>query len=92
MSCFLVKETGCLIVKLREPEKPGGGMHRAQGYHIGPFRAGEHIFREGDPILLSRCFWASVQGIMEEMAMDKEMEAPDPEWIVAILRKEASGN
>ena len=50
------------------------------------------IFREGDPILLSRCFWASVQGIMEEMAMDKEMEAPDPEWIVAILRKEASGN
>ena len=45
------------------------------------------IFREGDPVLLSRCFWASVQGIMEEMSIDKDMQAPDPEWIVAILRK-----
>ena len=45
------------------------------------------IFREGDPVLMARCFWASVQGIMEEMAMDKEMEAPDPEWLVAMLRK-----
>lgn len=45
------------------------------------------IFREGDPILLSRCFWASVQGIMEEMSIDKDMQAPDPEWIVSILRK-----
>ena len=43
------------------------------------------VFRAGDPILLSRCFWASVQGIMEEMAIDKEMEAPDPEWLVSIL-------
>lgn len=45
------------------------------------------IFREGDPILLSRCFWASVQGIMEEMSIDKDMQAPDSEWIVSILRK-----
>ena len=45
------------------------------------------IFREGDPVLMARCFWASVQGIMEEMAMDKEMEVPDPEWLVAMLRK-----
>lgn len=44
------------------------------------------VFRAGDPILMSRCFWASVQGIMEEMAMDREMEAPDPEWIVSILK------
>ena len=47
----------------------------------------EGVFRAGDPILLSRCFWASVQGIMEEMAMDKEMEVPDPEWLVTMLRK-----
>ena len=33
------------------------------------------------------CFWASVQGVMEEMAMDKEMKAPDPSWIVAMLKK-----
>ena len=44
------------------------------------------IFKDGDPLLLSRCFWASVQGIMEEMAMDRTMAAPDPEWLVSILR------
>ena len=47
----------------------------------------DNIFRKGDPILLSRCFWASVQGIMEEMAMDKDMKASDPEWLISILRK-----
>ncbi len=45
------------------------------------------IFRSGDPELLSRCFWAAVQGIMEEMAMDKEMKAPDPKWIMALILK-----
>ena len=44
------------------------------------------IFRQGDPKLLSVCFWATVQGIMEEMALNKDMKAPDPEWIVAILK------
>ncbi|MCR4687672.1 MAG: TetR/AcrR family transcriptional regulator [Lachnospiraceae bacterium] len=47
----------------------------------------EGIFREGNTVLLSRCFWASVQGIMEEMAMDKEMNAPDPKWIMGMLLK-----
>ncbi len=45
------------------------------------------VFKSGDPDLLSRCFWASVQGIMEEMAMDQDMKAPDPKWIMAILLK-----
>lgn len=45
------------------------------------------VFREGDAKLLSTCFWATVQGIMEEMAVNKELSAPDPEWIVAILKK-----
>ena len=45
------------------------------------------VFREGDVKLLSTCFWATVQGIMEEMAVNKELAAPDPEWIVAILKK-----
>ncbi len=44
------------------------------------------IFHEGDPVTMSRCFWASVQGIMEEMALYKEMTPPDPEWIVGMLR------
>ena len=46
------------------------------------------VFREGDPKLLSVCFWATVQGVMDEMALDPGMEAPDQEWIAAILRKE----
>ena len=51
-------------------------------------RAGQKqgVFRKGDAKLLSRCFWASVQGVMEEMAQDPEMKAPDPEWIVSILK------
>lgn len=45
------------------------------------------VFREGDSKLLSMCFWATVQGIMEEMAIHKDMEMPNPEWIMAILKK-----
>ncbi|MCR4787522.1 MAG: TetR/AcrR family transcriptional regulator [Lachnospiraceae bacterium] len=44
------------------------------------------IFHKGDVLLMSKCFWASVQGIMEEMAMDKDMKAPSPEWIVSMLK------
>ncbi len=44
------------------------------------------IFRDGDAHLLSICFWATVQGIMEEMALNDKMKAPDPEWIVAMLK------
>ena len=44
------------------------------------------VFKKGDPKLMARCFWASIQGIMEEMAMDKEMKAPDPEWIISMLK------
>ena len=47
----------------------------------------EGVFRSGDAVLLSRCFWASVQGIMEEMAMDKDMETPNPKWIMSMLLK-----
>lgn len=45
------------------------------------------VFREGDSKLLSMCFWATVQGIMEEMAIHKDMEMPNAEWIMAILKK-----
>lgn len=52
-------------------------------------RAGQKSgkFRSGDAKLLSTCFWASIQGIMEEMAMDKEMKAPDAKWLMALLLK-----
>ena len=44
------------------------------------------VFHKGNAVLMSKCFWASVQGIMEEMALDKDMKAPDPEWIVGMLK------
>lgn len=45
------------------------------------------VFRDGDPKQLSICFWAAVQGVMEEMARDRSMKAPSPNWIVAMLKK-----
>lgn len=45
------------------------------------------VFRQGDSGLLAMCFWATVQGIMEEMAMHTDMQTPEPEWIMAILKK-----
>ena len=44
------------------------------------------IFHKGDAETMAICFWASVQGIMETIAMNKNMKTPDPEWIVAMLR------
>ena len=44
------------------------------------------IFRKGDPKLLAVCFWSAIQGIMEEMTINKELESPDPEWLISILR------
>ena len=43
-------------------------------------------FRKGDAKLLATCFWASVQGIMEEMASNPDMKTPKAEWIVSILK------
>ncbi len=44
------------------------------------------VFRKGNADTMARCFWASVQGIMEEMSANKDMKSPDPEWIVAMLK------
>ncbi|MCR5796977.1 MAG: TetR/AcrR family transcriptional regulator [Eubacterium sp.] len=62
----------------------GIGADTAEGIALGQ-KAG--IFREGDPEALARIFWASVQGVMEEMAVNRELEAPEPEWLIGILRK-----
>lgn len=45
------------------------------------------LFRDGDPDLLAQCFWSTVQGIMEELAYNPEMKIPDPEWILAVIKK-----
>lgn len=44
------------------------------------------VFREGSPERLSLCFWSAVQGVMEEMARDEKRKAPDPDWLMGILK------
>ena len=44
------------------------------------------VFHKGDAETMAVCFWASVQGIMEEISRNKDMKLPDPEWIVSMLR------
>ena len=46
----------------------------------------EGIFHKGDADTMARCFWYSVQGIMEQMATDKQLKTPEPEWIVGMLK------
>lgn len=45
----------------------------------------EGYFREGDPAALSYTFWCSVQGVMEELAVNPDMPYPKTEWIMSIL-------
>lgn len=47
----------------------------------------EGTIREGDPRVLSNAFWCSLQGIVERYAVNQEIELPDAEWIVDIVRK-----
>ena len=45
------------------------------------------IFKDGDPFLLSTCFWAAVQGVMEEFTYNENLQIPDPNWLVSIITK-----
>lgn len=42
--------------------------------------------RKGNPMSLSTAFWCSVQGLMEQYAITPEMELPEIDWILDILR------
>lgn len=44
------------------------------------------IFRKGDSMLLATCFWTAVQGVMEELAYNENMEVPDVSWLIAIIK------
>jgi TetR/AcrR family transcriptional regulator len=46
--------------------------------------------REGNPLSLSCAFWGCVQGIAEELVLYPNIECPDPECIVDILRKKGA--
>ncbi|WMJ83200.1 TetR/AcrR family transcriptional regulator [Oscillospiraceae bacterium LTW-04] len=45
------------------------------------------VFRSGDPLSLSFTLWNAVQGNMEALARNPEMDVPDAAWIMSILAK-----
>ncbi len=47
----------------------------------------EGTIREGDPLIISNAFWCSIQGIAERYAVNQDIELPEAEWIVDIVRR-----
>lgn len=46
----------------------------------------EGTIRQGDPLSLSTTFWTSLQGIISAYAINAQLQLPDAEWIVDIIR------
>lgn len=46
----------------------------------------EGTIRKGNPLSLSNAFWCSIQGIAENYASNPQIDLPDPEWIVDIIK------
>ncbi len=44
--------------------------------------------REGSPTALASAYWGSIQGVCELAIQEPGFEYPEPEWIMALLRKE----
>jgi len=47
----------------------------------------EGTIRRGNPLALSNAFWCSIQGIAECFAVNPQIELPEADWIVDIVRK-----
>lgn len=47
----------------------------------------EGTIREGSPRVISNAFWCSIQGIAERYATNQEIDLPEADWIVDIVRK-----
>ena len=47
----------------------------------------EGTIKEGSPLVLSNAFWCSVQGIAERFATNQDIELPNSDWIVDIIRR-----
>lgn len=45
------------------------------------------VFKGGDPLALSIAFWASLTGIIQQVALDPSLPVPQGEWLVDILKK-----
>jgi AcrR family transcriptional regulator len=46
----------------------------------------EGTIRAGDPRVISNAFWSCIQGISERYAVNQEIDLPDADWIVDIVR------
>lgn len=47
----------------------------------------EGTIKEGSPLVISNVFWCSIQGIAERFATNQDIELPEAEWIVDIVRR-----
>lgn len=47
----------------------------------------EGTIRDGNPRVISNAFWCSIQGIAERYAVNQEIELPEADWVVDIVRK-----
>lgn len=47
----------------------------------------EGTIKEGSPLVISNAFWCSIQGIAERFATNQDIELPEAEWIVDIVRR-----
>lgn len=43
--------------------------------------------REGNPAALSLAFWAAIQGVCEELALNPDAPCPESDWIVDMIRR-----
>lgn len=43
--------------------------------------------REGSPTALSLAYWAAIQGVCEELALNPGAPCPESDWIVDIIRR-----
>lgn len=46
----------------------------------------EGSIRNGNPVALATAFFMAIQGIAENIARNPKMPAPEPEWVVDIIR------
>lgn len=44
--------------------------------------------REGDPLTLSNMYWCAIHGMAEQYSMRPDIPLPDPEWVLAMLKRE----
>ena len=47
----------------------------------------EGTIKEGSPLVISNAFWCRVKGIAERVTTNQDIDLPDADWIVDIIRR-----